>query len=85
MIPLIVITLIVGVILGQFLGGALRAVLVVGAVVLVLGFVSTHFDVDVRSWIGDGIKAGSAAVDEFRPTKAPTPIRPGIREARRWM
>lgn len=66
MIPLIVITLIVGIILGQFLGGALRAALVIGAVVLVLGYVSKHCDVDVRGWLSDGISAGRGAVEEFQ-------------------
>lgn len=81
MIALIVISLIVGIILGQFLGGALRAALIVGAVVLFLGFASSHFDVDVKSWLGDGIKAGSDAVEEFQQK----PVKHTRRTDRGWL
>ena len=79
MIPLIVIALIVGVILGQFLGGALRAALIVGAIFVALSYIGSHFDVDVKAWIGEGVKAGTGVVEEFqKPVKA-------RRSARGWL
>lgn len=85
MIPLIVITLLVGIVLGQFLGGALRAILIVAVAVFALGFIGTHFNVDVRGFIDEGVAAGKSAIEEFqqKPVVQPRPIPPGLREARR--
>ena len=81
MIPLIVIALIVGIILGQFLGGALRAALIVGGVFVALSYISNHYGVDVKAWLDEGVKAGRSAFEEQRETRAPAPIKPGLREA----
>lgn len=82
---LIVFALLVGLALGTVLKGALKIALTVVLACAAVFFTCNALHIDWHSLVDTASTEAHEQFERVQPTRAPKPIPPGLREAKRWM